>query len=140
MRFKKLTLFFVLIISSVFFCACKKEDEEIPVVNDYDVIGVWYASYSWHQDNPYNYGGDTYKMEAWMEFFEDGTTKDRSAMSLNGVKLSDTDWVIAPYTYDVCENEIILSSGKSFIIVNDQFDIVYEDMVFHYKKIESVVN
>ena len=140
MRIKRLTLLFTLIISFVFLSACKKEEEEIPVVDNYDVVGVWYAMNSWHQDNPYNYGGDTYKMEAWMEFFEDGTIKDRVSMTLNGVKLSDTNWVIANYTYDVCENEIILSSGKSYIIVNDQFDIVYDNMVFHYKKIENVVN
>lgn len=128
------TLLIVIIASS--FIACTDDTEETE--NNYSVVGVWHAQATWHEDNPYNYGGDTYKLDIWFDFREDGTLKNKRTLSLNGYTFNDSysDWVIVNATWSVKENVITLSSGKQYVIVDDEFNDTYPNpkMILHYKK------
>lgn len=128
------TLLIVIIAS--FFVACTDDTEETR--NNYPVVGIWHAQATWHEDNPYNYGGDTYKLDIWFDFREDGALGTKRTLSLNGYTFnySYSDWFIVNVTWSVKENVITLSSGKQYVIVDDEFNDIYSDpkMILHYKK------
>ena len=130
-------IFFVLI--TVFFAACTTNTEEPE--NNYPVVGIWHAQATWHEDNPYNYGGDTYKLDIWFDFREDGTLRNKRTLSLNGYTFNDSlsDWTIINLTWTVKDNIITLSSGKQYVIIDDEFNDTYPNpqMILRYKKIEN---
>ncbi len=56
---------------------------------------------------------------------------------MNGIEWKDdfTDWVILNITWTVSGNVITLSSGKQYVIVDDQFDDMYTgNKILHYIK------
>ena len=124
------------LIVTVFFVVRAENPEEKE--NNYPVTGIWHAQATWREDNPYNYGGDKYKLDIWFDFREDGTLKSKHTISLNGYVFNDSysDWVIVNLTWSVKGNIITLSSGKQFVIVDDEFNDIYPDpkMILHYKK------
>lgn len=129
-----MVLLFITIIGP--FIACTKVSVEQKM--NYDVVGVWYAQATWHEDNPYNYGGDTYTLEIWFDFREDGTLRSKRTLSLNGYQFEDdySNWVIVNLTWSVDKNIITLSSGKQYVIVDDEFNDTYTNpqMILHYRK------
>lgn len=130
------TLLIVIIAST--FVACTDEPKETE--NNYPVVGIWHAQATWHEDNPYNYGGDTYKLDIWFDFREDGTLRNRRTLSLNGYTFNDSysDWIIVNVTWSVKGNVITLSSGKQYVIVDDEFNDTYPNqIILHYKKESS---
>jgi lipoprotein len=142
-KIKNITLAIVVILvailSSTALVACTDNEEETK--NNYPVVGIWHATATWHEDNPYNYGGDTYKLDVYFDFREDGTLKNKRTLSLNGYSFNDSysDWVIVNVTWSVKDNVITLSSGKQFVIVDDEFNDTYPNpkMILHYKKENS---
>lgn len=132
-------LLFVLIIAN-FFIACNDVSEETE--NNYPVVGVWHAQATWHEDTPYNYGGYTYKLNNWFDFREDGTLKNKRTLSLNGHTFNDhySDWTIVNATWSVKGNVITLSSGKQYVIIDDEFNDTYPNpqIVLHYQKETSI--
>lgn len=139
-KFKKPILTFIVVLLVVMiassFVACTDDPEETD--DNYPVVGIWHAQATWHEDNPYNYGGDTYKLDIWFDFREDGTLKNKRTLSLNGYSFNDSysDWVIVNVTWSVKGNVISLSSGKQYVIVDDEFNDTYPNpqMILHYKK------
>lgn len=128
-----------LILFTSFFVACSNNTEETE--NNYPVAGIWHAQATWHEDNPYNYGGDTYKLDIWFDFREDGTLRNKRTLSLNGYTFNDSlsDWTIINLTWTVKNNIITLSSGKQYVIIDDEFNDTYPNpqMILRYKKIEN---
>ncbi len=127
------------ILYTSFFVGCSPNTEEPE--NNYPVAGIWHAQATWHEDNPYNYGGDTYKLDIWFDFREDGTLRNKRTLSLNGYTFSDSlsDWTIINLTWTVKDNIITLSSGKQYVIIEDEFNDTYPNpqMILRYKKIEN---
>lgn len=122
-----------IIVLLLMFCfvACEQ-----PVEN-YDVVGTWKAEASWHENNPYNYGGDNYKLTVLWEFRSDNTMKIKQTIILNNnITVVDTGWVIFNGTYSVKGNTIVLSTGKEYVIVDDVFNDIFPDpkMVLTYSK------
>ncbi len=134
-----IVMILIAVISSIALIACTNNEEETE--NNYPVAGIWHAQATWHEDNPYNYGGDTYKLDIWFDFREDGTLKNKRTLSLNGHSFNDSysDWVIVNVTWSVKGNVITLSSGKQYVIVDDEFNDTYSNpkMILHYKKENS---
>ena len=136
---KKITFTLLLIILIMFvtliFVACPKS-------NDYNVVGIWHARASWHEDSPYNYNGYNYVLDVYIEFREDGTIRNKRTLSVNGNMLSDdfSDWVIVNATWSITDNIITLSSGKKYVIVDDEFNDTYPNpqIILHYKKDKTV--
>ena len=128
------TLLIIMIIFSFTGCTDEPEEKE----ENYPVVGIWHAQATWHEDNPYNYGGDTYKLDIWFDFREDGTLKNKHTLSLNGYTFNDSysDWVIVNVTWSVKGNVITLSSGKQYVIVADEFNDTYPNpkMILRYQK------
>lgn len=102
--------------------------------SDYPVMGIWHAHNEVKKDNPYNYGGDTVVYDFYFEFAENGVVKNRCIITLNSRPLSDTGWVIANRTWSVSKNVINLSNGRQFVVKDDEFDDVYNNMVLRYYK------
>ena len=114
-------------------CDTDKEKQD----DNYPVAGIWHAGYVWHEDNPYNYGGDTYRIDIWMEFRDDSTMKIKQMMKLNGHIMNDnSDWIILNMTWTVNKNIITLSSGKQYVIIDDTFNDTYPGLgtVLHCTK------
>ena len=136
---KKIILSLLLTITIIFialiFVACPKD-------NSYPVVGVWHATASWHEDSPYNYKGYNYVLDVYLEFREDGTIRNKRTLSVNGNMISDdfSDWVIVNATWSVTDNIITLSSGKKYVIVDDEFNDTYPNpqIILHYKKDKTV--
>ena len=133
---KKATVAFLLaLFICLGFVACQKP-EPTEQIKNYPVAGIWHAQESWHEDNPYNYGGDTYTIDVYFDFLEDGTLRNRSTLTLNGRLLSDSDWIIVNLTWKIQGNIITLSSGKQFIIVDDEFNDIWPSpkLTLHFTK------
>ena len=125
----------ILTIMMLSFGACSKEQEE--EVPDYPVVGVWHAHEEWHEDDPYNrYDGDDLTLDVYFEFFADGTLRNRLSMTLNKIPISDTGWVIFNGSWSVEKNVITLSSGRQFVIIDDEFNDTYPKpkMILHFFK------
>lgn len=124
----------------VFACitvGCDNADEETPAVQNYPVQGTWRAEVTWHEENPYNYGGDTYVLEMLFDFLEQGVVKNRMTLQLNNYTLSDSGWITLNLTWQVEGNVITLSSGKQFVIYDDCFNDIYPNprMILYFYKI-----
>ena len=134
-RTNKLTQILLLVLTILVLllvlAACPKND-------DYPVVGIWHAHASWHEDNPYNYNGDNYELDIYFEFREDGTLRNKRTLTWNGIELGDdfSDWVIVNLTWTVSGNTITLSSGKTYVIIDDEFNDTYTNpkLILHYKK------
>lgn len=135
---------FILILNIGVASACSKneEREEVEVI-DYPVIGIWHASTSWHEITQSTILGqihefdDFYQLDVYFDFREDGTLLNKRTLSMNGIDWEDdlTDWTIVNLTWTVSKNVITLSSGKQYVIVDDQFDDLYPgNIILHYKK------
>ena len=134
-KIKKITMSLLLTVAIIFttliLVAC-------PQNNNYPVVGVWHATASWHEESPYNYNGYDYVLDVYIEFRDDGTIRNKRTLSINGNMLSDefSDWVIVNATWSVSENVITLSSGKKYVIIDDEFNDTYPNpqIILHYKK------
>lgn len=125
-------LFMALLFATLCLCACKDKSENEQ--EDYPVLGIWHAHNVVKKDNPYNYGGDTVIYDFYFEFAEDGVVKNRGIITLNNRLISDSGWVIANRTWSVDKNVITFSNGKQFVINDDEFDDLYDNMVLRYIK------
>ena len=125
-------IFIALIFSIVCLCGCKDNEEE--ELLNYPVIGIWHAHNEIKQNNPYNYGGDTITYDFYFEFAENNVIKNRIIINLNNRLLSDTGWVIANETWSVNKNVITFSNGRKFVITDDEFDDLYNNMIIRYFK------
>lgn len=125
---------FAILISASLFIACGGAAE----AEDYPVEGIWLAEATWQVDNPYNYGGDTYKLQVYFDFLEQGVVKYRSSITYNGRLASDTGWVVLNMTWSVDGNVISFSSGKKFVISDDCFNDTYSnpEMILYFYKVE----
>ena len=139
---KKFLLMTVLAFFSVImvlsFGACNKQKEETEEA-DYPVVGLWHAHEEWLDEDPYGrYDGDYVTLDVYYEFFEDGTLRNRLSSTLNGRTLSDTGWVIFNGSWSVEKNVITLSSGRQFVIIDDEFNDIYPKpkMTLHFFKEE----
>ena len=125
-------LLIIISLSTLIFVACPKRED------DYPVAGIWHAHATWHEDSPFNYGGDNYVLDIYFEFREDGTLRNKRTLTVNDYELKDdfSDWVILNLTWTVNGNIITLSSGKTYVIVDNQFDDTYANpqLILHYKK------
>ena len=134
---KKLGLFLLTILLCFSFVACANNNSEKEPENlNYDVVGIWKAEAEIHRDNPYNYGGDTFLYEFYMEYNSDGTMRNRAIVKYNGVLMNDTDWINANATYTVEKNTIKISTGKNFVVVNDEIHDTWseQNITLRYKK------
>lgn len=104
---------------------------------NYNVVGIWKAEVEIHKDNPYNYGEDNYYYEFFLEFNLDGTMRNRGIIKYNGRLMSDTDWMNANATYIVENNVITISTGKSWVIINDEIHDMWtaQNLIVKYKKL-----
>lgn len=127
---------FAILVSVSLFMACA-DGAEIEA-EDYQVEGIWLAEATWQVDNPYNYGGDTYELQVYFDFQEQGVVKYRSSITYNGRLASDTGWVVLNMTWSVDGNVISLSGGKKFVISDDCFNDTYSnpEMVLYFYKVE----
>lgn len=123
---------FMLAVVTLSVGACKEQDED----TNYHVAGIWHAHAEWHVDNSYNYGGDNFTLDVYYEFNEDSTLRNRLSMTLNTRPFSDTGWVIFNGSWEVNKNTITLSSGKQFVIIDDEFNDTYPNpkMILHFFK------
>ena len=138
------TILFMLILGMGMASACSKNEEvEQEETVDYLVVGIWHASTSWHEITQSTILGqvhefdDLYQLDVYFDFREDGTLLNKRTLSMNGIDWEDdlTDWTIVNLTWTVSKNVITLSSGKQFVIVDDQFDDLYPgNIILHYKK------
>ena len=141
-KVKKAILIFtaiLIVITAVCSVACTDDiDNTEKTKDDYDVAGIWHAQATWHEDSPYNYNGYTFKLDIWFDFKQDGTLKTKRTLSINGYSFEDSlsDWTIVNATWSVEGNVIKLSSGKQFVIVDDEFNDTYPDpqMILRYRK------
>ena len=130
-RFVMLMACTIILMLMLSFVSC-----ESPVEN-YDVTGTWVAEATWHEDNPYNYGGDNYKLTILWEFKSDNTMRIKQTIKLNNnITVVDTGWIIFNGTYSVKGNTIVLSTGKEYVIVDDVFNDIFPDpkLVLTYSK------
>lgn len=136
----QMNILILIILMIAIFCILVGCGDKPAVSNqdDYPVVGIWHANYSWHEDSSFNYGGNTYILDVYFDFREDGTLLTKRTLTLNGYSLGDTynDWVIVNLTWTVKDNVITLSSGKTFVIVDDEFNDMYTNpqVVLRYKK------
>ena len=125
-------LIILIALSTTIFVACPKQEDNYPVA------GIWHARATWHEDSPMNYGGYNYVLDIYFEFREDGTIRNKRNLKMNDFEVKDdfSDWVILNLTWTVSANTITLSSGKTYVIVDDQFDDIYgsTQIILHYKK------
>lgn len=133
----------ILIFSVCMMSACAGQTGQEEEEEDYPVVGIWHASTSWHEITHSNIGGlshdfdDLYQLDIYFDFREDGTLRNKRTLSMNGIEWKDdfTDWVILNITWTVSGNVITLSSGKQYVIVDDQFDDMYTgNKILHYIK------
>lgn len=131
-------VFAVSVLVLLFFTSCIEAEEPGPIVQNYPVQGVWQAKATWHEENPYNYGGDTYVLEIYYDFQEQGVVKNRMTLELNDYQLSDSGWITLNLTWNVEGNVIKLSSGKQFVIADDCFNDIYPnpEMVLYFYKFQ----
>lgn len=132
------TIALSLFLVSSIFTACNSasinQDSE-ETKSDYPVVGIWHAQSTWHENNPYNYGGDTYRLDIWFDFKADGTARNKYTLTYNGYTVQNSDWFIANGTWSVKGNVITLSNGKQFVIVDDEFNDIYNsNIILHFKK------
>lgn len=123
----------ILLCLTAVMSACGDDKKES---SDYNVTGIWHARETWHEDSPYNYGGYNFELNVWFEFCEGGAMRNRVSLTANDKTMSDTGWVIFNGTWSVEGNKITLSSGKTYMIVDDEFNDTYPNpkMILHFYK------
>ena len=144
MKQKKFLLVLILVIAIAFgslcFVACGDDEED----NNYPVVGVWHAVATWQEDNTFTLGGqthriiDNYKVDFYFDFREDGSILKKNIVTVNDYVMhtDNEEWNIFNVTWSVKGNVITLSSGKQFVIVDNEFDDTFpaQNILLRYKK------
>lgn len=142
MKRKKILLFLALAIviacGCLSFVACGKDKDNYPVE------GVWHAVAAWQEESTFTFGGytsriiDNYKIDLYFDFRADGSILKKSVASINDhvMHTDNEEWNIFNLTWSVKGNVITLSSGKQFVIVDDEFDDIFpaKNILLRYKK------
>ena len=126
----------IFLMISLTACSNNNDHDKNEKSVNYSVVGIWCANVEIRRDNPYNYGGDKYYFEFFIEFNTDGSMRNRSTTRYNGILMSDTDWINSNSTYTVENNVIKISTGKNFVIINDEFNDYWteQNVTLKYKK------
>ena len=132
----------VVIVLGILCCvACIDDDEK---ENNYDVEGIWHAVAAWQEEKTFTLLGktttiiDDYKVDFYFDFRADGSVLKKSVAYINDhiLHTDNEEWNIFNVTWSVKGNVITLSSGKKFVIVDDEFDDVFpaQNILLRYKK------
>lgn len=134
-----LTLAVAIAFGCLCFAACGGEKED-----NYPVAGIWHAVAAWKEDTTITLGGmtsriiDKYNVDFYFDFREDGSILKKSIVTVNNYVMhtDNEEWNIFNVTWSVKGNVITLSSGKQFVIVDDEFDDVFpaKNILLRYKK------
>ncbi len=146
MKQKKFVLYPVLAIALVLAClglgGCVDDEPDEPA--NYPVAGIWHAVAAWQEENNVKLGGYTYhivndyQIDFYFDFREDGAILKKTISHMNGnlVPTDNDEWNIFNETWTVKGNVLTLSSGKRYVIVDDEFDDVFpsKNILLRYKK------
>lgn len=140
---KKILLFLTLLIAIVFGCGCFVacvDDAD----NNYPIVGVWHAVATWREEQTFTLGGytskiiDNYKVDFYFDFREDGAVMKKSVIAINDrvMHTDNEEWNSLNLTWSIKGNILTLSSGKQYVIVDDEFDDVFpaKNILLRYKK------
>ena len=143
MKQKRITLLLALTVMSVFVCLCFVACGD-DAKNDYPVAGVWHAIAAWREESSFTFGGqvfqmaDDYQIDFYFDFRPDGSVLKKSIITIGDYVMhtDNENWNILNVTWSVKNNVITLSSGKQFVIVDDEFDdvLVSKNILLRYKK------
>ncbi len=135
-----LTLVIAIVLGSLCFVACGDDEDD----DNYPVEGIWHAVAAWQNETKFTLGGqttkiiDNYKVDFYFDFRADGSVLKKSVAYINDhiLHTDNEEWNIFNVTWSVKGNVITLSSGKKFVIVDDEFDDVFpaQNILLRYKK------
>ena len=135
-----LTLVIAIVLGSLCFVACGDDEDD----NNYPVEGIWHAIATWREDNTITLLGQThriiedYKVDFYFDFRADGSVMKKSVISINDriLHTDNEEWNILNVTWSVKGNVLTLSSGRKFVIVDDEFDDTFQprNILLRYKK------
>ncbi len=146
MKQKKILLVLTVVVAIAFGCLCFVgcgDDEE----NNYPVAGIWHAVATWQEESTFTLGGQTtviienYKVDFYFDFRPDGSILKKNIVSINDhiMHTDNEEWNIFNLTWSVKGNVITLSSGRQYVIVDDEFDDTFpaKNILLRYKKESS---
>ena len=143
MKPNKIVLWLACILALVTCCLCFAACGD-GKSNDYPVEGVWHAVAAGCEENTFTFGGqttkiiDNYKVDFYFDFRADGSVMKKNIMSINNyiIHTDNEEWNIFNVTWSVKGNVLTLSSGRQFVIVDDEFDDTFpaKDILLRYKK------
>lgn len=133
--YKCLTLALVFITVGILFTSCGTDASQTKTEYDYPVEGIWHTHANWEKEFGYNVIS-TFDLDIYFNFIKGGVVKVKTVLARNGVAMNDDDWAIADYTWSVEGNVIFLSTGKQYIIYDDEFNDIWPDpwLVLHFRK------